>query len=366
MEISKFQNFLGWFKEQNSDFLLSIGRLETWTLRKRLQSISIESPIYVCGLARSGTTILLELLSEHPKNGTFRYMDFPLVMLPFWWGRYLQWNSKEYVTPVERSHKDGIYVTPKSPEALEEILWILFFPQSHDPSVSNILDRTHFLPEFDNYYKNTILKVLLARDADRYLAKNNYNVARLNYLKGLFPDARFIIMFRDPFWHIASLIKQHRLISQEETADKRSLAYMRRSGHFEFGLDRRPIHFGSDDVADEIQRLWSENKEVEGWAKYWRCVYSYLADLIENDQNINNNTFIVDYNFFCENPIEILKRIYAFLDLDVNNNFFQKQSMRLRLPSYYSPDFTDDEVETILNQTGDVYSRMKELFENQN
>ncbi|WP_256206685.1 sulfotransferase [Pseudomonas sp. BAY1663] len=69
---------------------------------------------------------------------------------------------------------------------------------------------------------------------------------RLGYLQRLYPDARFVLAIRDPVWHIASLIKQQRLFVAGERAEPRALEHMRRVGHYEFGLDRRPINVGDD------------------------------------------------------------------------------------------------------------------------
>ena len=42
--------------------------------------------------------------------------------------------------PAERAHKDRILVTPDSPEAMEEVLWMRFFPAVHDEAASQVLD----------------------------------------------------------------------------------------------------------------------------------------------------------------------------------------------------------------------------------
>ena len=58
------------------------------------------------------------------------------------------------------------------------------------------------------------------------------------------PTARFIVPVRDPRWHVASLMKQHRLFWRRGQRDPRILKHMRRAGHLEFGLDRRAINAG--------------------------------------------------------------------------------------------------------------------------
>ena len=146
--------------------------------------------------------------------------------------------------PAERAHKDRILVTPDSPEAMEEVLWMRFFPEAHETGKDQVLTDATSNPAFERFYKDHLKKILLVRGGRRYLSKGNYNLTRFAYLLKLFPDARFIVPVRDPRWHIASLIKQHRLFCDEERRDPRILQHMRRAGHFEFGLDRRAINVG--------------------------------------------------------------------------------------------------------------------------
>src|SRR5262245_1122157 len=130
-------------KLQTSDYLLtrfakamslplkSIGDLETQLLEKRLREVRIDRPVFIAGLARSGSTMLLEILSRLPEVGTHRYRDFPLLFIPWWWNQF-QDRFAESAAPVERPHQDRITITKNSPEAFEEPLWNFFFPFVHD------------------------------------------------------------------------------------------------------------------------------------------------------------------------------------------------------------------------------------------
>jgi hypothetical protein len=351
----------GWFAEHNSDLLFALARMESSFLKNDISQVSIDRPIYVTGLARSGTTVLLELLAQNEGVASYRYMDFPFIMLPYWWARLLDLRSGQNYRPVERSHADGLMVTPESPEAMEEILWHYFFPECHNPDKRNDLDIGQKNPEFDTFYNQTICKLLLARKADRYLAKNNYNITRLNYILSVFPDARFVIPVRDPVWHIASLIKQHRLLSENETRDKRILAYMRRSKHFEFGLDLRPLTLISKVRTNEILKLWNEGKNIEAWAKYWRDVHMYLANLLEGNEAVAESALVVSYEDLCRNPQLVLSHVYSHVGLKPDQPLFELQCGRLHLPSYYKPDFSENDIEIIQRETSDTHRRLLNL-----
>jgi hypothetical protein len=314
-------------------------------------------------LARAGTTILLELISQNEGVASYRYKDFPLVMLPYWWGKFLCMSAKGDHQAVERSHADGLKVTPESPEAMEEILWKHFFPKCHDPTVRNVLDQKRRDSNFDTFYTETIRKLLLSRGAQRYLAKNNYNITRLGYLNSLFPDACFVVPVREPVHHIASLMKQHRLLCEEETRDKRVLAYMRRSGHFEFGLDRRPLNLTSNDKTFEIQELWENGHDVKAWSKYWRDVHTYLTNLLETNETVAARTLVVSYEKLCASPKEELARLYSHVNLIPDATLLVEQEERLHLPSYYKPDFGESELEIIKGETEDIHCCLMSLAE---
>ena len=87
--------------------------IETISLRNDLNNLSINKPIYITGLARSGTTIILEMLHHHPDLATHRYSHLLLPYLPHWFSlilnKFSRFFFKEYLLePLERVHKDGI------------------------------------------------------------------------------------------------------------------------------------------------------------------------------------------------------------------------------------------------------------------
>ena len=278
------------------------GNLESRLLAERLQGITVTRPIYISGLARSGTTILLELLARHPHLATHRYRDFPPVHTPWLWNWFVDRASGRDTQAVERAHGDGIAVSPQSPEAFEEVIWMAFFPQLHVPDNSAVLTAAGDHGVFAQYYRDHIRKMLLLRAGKRYLSKANYNLTRLPYLLQLFPDASFILPVREPASHIASLMSQHQRFCHEHTRDNRLQRHMSRCGHFEFGLDRRPINCGNEAMTQEILRLWSGGHELEGWTLYWCDLYGYVADLLQQDSAVRRATFLVDHDMLCQQP----------------------------------------------------------------
>ena len=326
-----------------------LGDLESRLLADDIAQVPIEGPIYVTGLARAGTTIVTELIAAHPSVTSHRYADFPFLHTPYWRNWLHQRTRVAAPQPVERAHGDRIEVTIDSPEALEEPLWMLHFRDQHDESIDQVLDARTSNPAFEQYYRDHIRKLLLVRGRSRYLAKGNYNISRLGYLRRLFGDARFIIMVRRPEWHIASLAKQHRRFMQAGRDNPRVRTQLAATGHFEFGPDRIAINVGDDAALAQVRRCWAEGREVEGWARYWAMLYGWLADQLQGDDSLSRSCIVVRYEDLCDHPASTIERIlnHCALDQDQYGEIGRSFASRLSPPGYYQPDFADDERDVI-------------------
>ncbi|MCA9265045.1 MAG: sulfotransferase [Planctomycetales bacterium] len=331
-----------------------LGNIESNSIRDQIDRVAIRKPVYVTGLARSGSTILLEILATHSEVATHRYRDFWTLYTPYWSAK-----SQRHVAPseaVERSHGDGIMITPDSPEAMEEILWMSFFPKLHDPAVANVLTDDTSNLNFEQFYRDHIRKLLLVRKRSRYVAKGNYNLTRLSYLHKLFPDAHFVIPIRDPRDHIASLQKQHELLIQAARVHPRSVTYLDRVGHFEFGQHRIPLNTGSREAVDQIERLWNSDQSARGWARYWAQLYQHVAETLENDPSLRECVTIIRYEELCSDPAVVLSRLFSDCALDNAESIIANYAERLHRPTYYRPQFTDAEETAIEEETRDVAS----------
>ncbi|MGI9509171.1 MAG: sulfotransferase [Geminicoccaceae bacterium] len=347
--------------ERHPKFWIRLGNLESRLLKDEIAKVDIEAPIYVAGLARSGSTFLLEALAEHADTVTHRYKDFPPMFTPYWWNRFLGFMPEKEATPAERAHKDGIVITEDSPEAFEEALWMAFFPKLHDPSTSAMLGRDHADAAFESFYKDHIRKLLAVRGGRRYLSKGNYNLTRLAYLQKMFEGARFVLPIRAPAWHIASLIKQHRLFADGLKGNRKALDHMRRVGHFEFGPDRRPINAGEDQAIQAIEELWENGEEVEGQARYWAHLHGKIADQLETDEPLRDAVLIVSYEELCAEPASMIRRLFDHCQLEIGDSKVEELAAKVQFPAYYQPKFNDAERAMIDEITGPVVERLSAL-----
>jgi hypothetical protein len=311
-------------KLRTSDFLLTrlahrlvpvmklLGDAETDLLGGKLEQVPLECPVFIAGLARSGSTILLNLFSSLPNVGTHRYRDFPFLFVPYAWNQF-QERLAHSEAPVERPHRDRIKITRDSSDAFEEPIWMHFFPFVHDAESSHVLKAANDDARFDKFYREHLRKILLVRDKRRYVSKGNYNVARLEYLGHLFPDARFVVPIRHPFPHVDSLIGQHRLFTRYSTEDARVTEYMRAAGHYEFGPQRVPVNF-DEGSARAISEAWSQGRDELGYAVMWRSIYSHVERL-KRESAIGQRIDVVRYEDLCADPVSRLRELFRFCEL---------------------------------------------------
>jgi hypothetical protein len=348
--VSPFVHALSGLVHRNTDFWLWLARVETSMVSGELEQVAIRAPIFVSGLARSGSTLLHEVVSSHPGVATHRIKDYPMIFTPFWWRR-----ATAGIKPPparERPHRDKMMITTESPDAIEEMVWMAFFRRCHDPGVSNLITAADRHPTFETFYRNHIRKLLLAERASRYAAKNNYDIARLGYLLRLFPDARFLIPVRAPAGHISSFARQHQWFSEGHRQNRKALTSMQWSGHFEFGLDRRPINLGDLEKVRRVQDAWKAGAEVRGLALYWDMVYGYLARLLQTDAAVRDASLVVRFEDVCKTPAETLRAVLNHCRLPDAEPIVQQFAPSIRYPNYYKSEFSPAELDVIAQETG--------------
>lgn len=350
--ITKFFNTF-----KSLSFLLD--RIETNFLLKDINKLDIDRPIYIIGLARAGTTIILEMLEHHPFLASHKYKHLPMPYLPHGFSKIAEF-FRFFNKPIERVHKDGIFVNLESPEAIEEKFWQHFFINNHNEIISNVMSSVISNPKFEQFYRNHIRKLLYNQKCSRYLAKNNYHITRLEYLLKIFPNVKFLLIIRNPVDHIASLIKQTKLFIEMEEKSPFLIDWHRITGHSEFGHYQLCINTGNNELIHKIRRLWKNEKTyVEGWAHYWSSIYEYVMNLLEANKKIKESTLIIRHEDLCEAPAKTIDKIFEHSELPLYN--FEKTKKyyikHLHKPTYYTPNFSNQELLRISEITNVTASR---------
>lgn len=345
--------YVGYTITKLFDSLTSIStllhKMENFYLKEKISKIRIKSPIYITGLARAGTTIVLEMLSKHPDLASHRYKHLLVPYIPYWTNVFTK-RTNFLEEPTERIHSDGILVNRNSPEAVEEMIWQKFFNDLHNEETSNIINKQDINRKFEKFYYNHIRKLLLSQAKSRYLAKNNYNITRLEYLLKLFPDSKFLLIIRNPINHIASLIKQTKLFTKLEGRLPLLQNWEEMIGHHEFGCNKVFINVGNTEEIGKIRKLLKNKKTyVEGWARYWDVIYDFVANQLESNERLKNSTLVIKYDELCEKSASIINKIIDYTNLsakdfkEVKNYYIE----HLHKPTYYNHGFSDRELKTI-------------------
>lgn len=334
---------------------IAIADFEEIIFAKDLKNCRLKKPIFITALPRTGTTLLLNLCSQQKEFASHTYRDMPFILIPMLWSRITASFQKAEAFQ-ERAHGDGVLVNVDSPEAFEEMLWIAFWSKQYlsdriIPWSSNCESDT--LIDFFNFYQKHMRKIIALRQNSnntvmRYISKNNNNIARLDLLIKLFPDATLLIPFRHPLQHAASLLRQHQNFLELHSKDGFACDYMKAIGHFDFGKNLKPIDF--DGWLKNIKSLNSNT--LLFWIKYWVSVYGYI------NTKADEKIFLLSYDELCCSPQKGLNRIAEVLDI-TDRDTFLKQASVIRASKSHEVN-TEGIPKSVSNEANMIYFSLKE------
>ncbi len=267
--------------------------IEDTMFRKDIDRIADLPPVFITGLPRAGTTILLNALHEVPGVATHLYRDMPFVMAPLLWAK-LSGLAAKPDAPKQRAHGDGILVGYDSPEAFEEIMWRAFWPGKYHDNRIDLWSKSDLNAEATTFFKRQFRKIALQRchGNGRYLSKNNGNIARLGLLRAMFPDAAIIVPLREPLEHAASLLRQHQNFLAQHQRDAFVKRYMRDIGHFEFGELHRPIAFADFEALSGGR----QPGDLNYWLAYWIAAHKNILSQAGHLHIVPQNALATDSN----------------------------------------------------------------------
>jgi uncharacterized protein YozE (UPF0346 family) len=176
----------------------------------KINKINLQHPpVFIIGHWRSGTTYLHELLSKDPQ---FCYASLWNTLLPECC--FILEPMKTFLSkflPSERP-MDAIKVDMDGPyedEAALAVLspWSFFhclhFPRNAEEQYLKSIDfqglSSKEIHQWKTTYERFIKTVTFANQGKRFLSKNPPNTARIPTLLELFPEAKFIHIYRSPY-----------------------------------------------------------------------------------------------------------------------------------------------------------------------
>ena len=250
--------------------------------------------VFVAGLARSGTTILLNALYQSNQFASLTYDDMPFILAPNFWTKITP--KKSHRELQERAHGDGIKISTNSPEAFEEVFWKTF--------ADDLTNRKEFFTKF-------ISLILKKNNKTRYLSKNNQNIRRLDLITEIFPGSKILIPFRDPLQQSFSLFSQHKKFVKEQKKDVFVYDYMKWTGHSEFGLDYKMIH--------PTNLQYSNENQFNHWLEQWYLTYKSALDFHDEHEEC----YMIGYESLCNDP-KVWKSVKNLLNINHEINFLFK------------------------------------------
>lgn len=246
-------------------------------------------PVFIIGHWRSGTTNMHNHLLRDPQFG---HLSFMQCQAP--WG---------FLTLEPLAHRLFAKFAPAT-RPMDNVEFGLNEPMSEDFALGSMTDITHYHSYYfprhgDRIFRRTILfdglspaeierwkttyryllqKVALANDGKQLLLKNPAHSGRLPTILKMFPNARFVHVYRNPFAVVASTLK----------------------------LMDRFLHLLA------LQRHdWESVREA--------CLvrYQLLMERLLRDKELipPNQLFEVSHEEMTTRPMEVLERVYSHLSL---------------------------------------------------
>ncbi|WP_171236693.1 sulfotransferase [Ruegeria sp. HKCCA6837] len=276
-------------------------------------------PIFVTSLARGGTTAVLNALHDAPDIATHIYRDMPFMTAPLLWNK-LAGGKKRGVSRRQRAHGDGLEIDLDSPEAFEEVIWKMFWPQKYQGASIPLWAAEEVDQDADQFMRRHMSKIVRARTVQsaadeppksRYCSKNNANIARIPYLLTAFPDCRIVVPVRRPESHAQSLLRQHRNFCAQQSEDAFIARYMGDIGHYEFGKIHKPFLFPGFDPAGQ------DADTPDYWLEYWTHAFRHVLE--HKDKCI-----LLLQDDLRASPGPAMMQLYQALDLDPGGQVFER------------------------------------------
>tara|TARA_R110002049_G_scaffold77408_1_gene197972 strand:+ start:128 stop:1144 length:1017 start_codon:yes stop_codon:yes gene_type:complete len=320
-----------------SNYFLSKSSLELEEIifGHKAKNIEIKEYVFITGLARSGTTALMNKIFGTNEYASLQYSNMPILLSPN------LWNKKLKIAAHERAHKDGIIIDGNSPEEFDEYFWKAFMKDSYikDGLLPHIVEE-----EIVNKYLTYISLICLSKQKQKYISKNNNNILRLSTLKKI-NNSKIFILFREPISHASSLMKLHRSFSDSQLEDPFVLDYFNYLGHHEFGLNHKPFLLTENFIGSRTQYTL---EDINYWLILWINYYEYVLD------NFDDSYMLISFESLVDEPDSVFEYVSKNLQVKPFANSIKKHK-----PMIYEPVPCNLELQ---NRAKQVYNKLLYLI----
>ena len=199
--------------------------------------VTLDRPVFIIGNPRSGTSLFVRCFGQHPS-------------LAEWSEAGEIWDEEYY--DAEQDHELG--ATDLTTHDRERI-------------------------------RNTFLTYTALSTSARFVNKHPRNSLRIDFIREIFPDARFIHMVRHPVGAVDSMVRRSR---EEGRRDRPFGGFVRPPG-------------------------WKDDVDKDPVTKFSRCWKRVNEHLI---RECDENCVTVKYEDFCESPVSVLEAQQRAVGLD--------------------------------------------------
>jgi len=256
---------------------------------KKIENVELKPPIFIIGHWRSGTTYLHNLLSQDKQFG---YPSTFHTVVPSLFLNFEKWIKPivEASLPPTRP-EDNVPLAADLPQEEEYAMGNLCpyafynawcFPKNMEfyykfVCMENV--ESHVIKEWKEKYIYFLKKVAYHHKGKQLVLKNPANTARIKLLLEMFPEAKFIHIYRNPY---------HVFFSMKRDIEAEMSLYC--------------VQKPKDD--ETIEKAMA-NLYIKMFEKYFR----------EKELIPDGNLIEVRYEDFVSNPFKEIKRIYEGLKL---------------------------------------------------
>lgn len=304
--------------------------------RKKIKETAISKPpVFVIGFWRSGTTLLHNLLCQIPGAAyvtTYQTVFPDLLLSHSWWfkpiiGKF--WPTNRPFDDV----KMGMDLPQEEEIALANLQKISFYNFLCFPRDFNkFYEKELFLKGMDekdiekwkSEYSRLVRKAILNTGGEMLMSKSPSNMARIGKILEMFPDAKFIFIFRDPY----------------KTAES----------FYRFFHEVVPVI--------QLQELGSALSNRRMCSVYADMIRQYLRD---KDLIPPENLVEIRFEDFTKNvpgTMESIFNQFGWPDFDNNRLIFEQfltESARFKQHSY---EISDDTVRNVNDLAGDIVEKL--------
>lgn len=285
--------------------------IELIRFHKKIKHTKIRTdPVFVIGHYRTGTTYLMTLLAKDKSKGYVSNMEgyCPTFFLSF--PRLTKWLLDASLP--ETRPMDNVLMGAEEPTEEEYSIGAVtkygyyngfIFPRNFDLYTKYLTfdNMPKDLEKWKKTYYFFVQKMTLKYNCKQIILKNPTNSYRIKHLLKMFPNAKFIHTYRNPYEVYPSTVK-----------------------------------FFDEVFALYTLQPWDKEKMKQDILQNYKMLYEYLQrdlKLIPKDQIIH-----VKYSDFIASPMDMIEKIYKSLNLDGFEEYKKEFQAYVDLQKKYKPN----------------------------